>query len=131
VQLIAHLKTLSFSPSSLPPPTINFIFLSSLKYGTLPPPTLSSSTSSSLPPSDEYLHTSTPILSSYRSVCEIAYPGCRISVVGGVREAIGVARGLGKEEGKGKEGNILVTGHMVLVGEVLEEFRKEGLLDGL
>ncbi|PQE20886.1 folylpolyglutamate synthase protein [Rutstroemia sp. NJR-2017a BBW] len=138
VQLIAHLKILSFSPPSSSSfssqaPTINFIFLSSAKYGTLPPSSLSSSsflssTSSSIPdtststsiPSD-YLPTSTPILSSYRSVCELAYPGCRISVVEGVKEAIAVARGTGKG------GSVLVTGHMVLVGEVLGLFREEGL----
>ncbi|PQE19973.1 folylpolyglutamate synthase protein [Rutstroemia sp. NJR-2017a BVV2] len=134
VQLIAHLKTLSFSSSpSSPSPTINFIFLSSAKYGTLPLPSLSSSNylSTCTPPtSDTYLPTSTPILSSYRSVCSLAYPGCRISVVGGVKEAMAVARGLrGGKEGKG--GNVLVTGHMVLVGEVLEVFRKERVLEGL
>ncbi|PQE27156.1 folylpolyglutamate synthase protein [Rutstroemia sp. NJR-2017a WRK4] len=140
VQLIAHLKILSFSPPSSSSfssqaPTINFIFLSSAKYGTLPPSSLSSSpflssTSSPIPdtstsiPSD-YLPTSTHILSSYRSVCELAYPGCRISVVEGVKEAMAVARGTGKG------GSILVTGHMVLVGEVLGLFREEGVLEGL
>jgi hypothetical protein len=117
VQLIAHLKTLSFSSSfSSPSSTINFIFLSSAKYGTLPLPSSS----------DDYLPTSTPILSSYHSVCSLAYPGCRISVVGGVKEAMVVARG---KEGEG--GSILVTGHMVLVGEVLEVFGEEGVLEGL
>ncbi|KAM3086683.1 hypothetical protein ACMFMG_000809 [Clarireedia jacksonii] len=138
VQLIAHLKTLSFSPSSqsLSPPPINFIFLSSAKYSTLP--SLDST-------KDDYLPTSTPILHSYQSVCALAYPGCRISIVKSVKEAIAVVRGMGtrKEAGGvgkeditrgregGKAGHILVTGHMVLVGEVLEVFREEGLLDGL